>query len=623
MPVDEIPANVFDAAAAGDLDALWELDALVARHGLLDATLARARAAMDAGDTDARFLTGWLELDTGIAEAEVAELLEAACDAGHAMARAVRGDLLARLALGGERHDDVQPSDPRQENRRQGNSRPDDLHPDDFRSDDLVAGRDLMRAGADAGAPIGLVFLAHSHLDEYLRTHDAALLDTARAFLDEIAPPAPGEPAGEGALTAATARTWGRLGAVHLEAGDREAARACHERARHLGSPGALNDIGTTFDGDPSDDGYDREEAKRWYRRAAEEDGSTLGAYNLGTLLWEDSKETSDPILESEAEELLWVAVEDDNLDAMHNLGKLLTARDDPESQAEGDGLLQRAADEDHLGALFSLSDVLKQDASRRDEAEAILRRLVDDHDHLDALNDLGLLLWERGTDASVTEAEDLYRRSLEREPDDPVVLLNLGVLLRRRGEDDEDLCQESRRVTERAAELGDLRARYNLGNWYRDHDRLDEAAEHYRQAVDRGHVAAHCDLASILDDSDDPADLDEAERLFRWAASEHDHPLSLNNLGVLLLRRDGERSRDEAEALIERAAEAGNDMGVGSWGKVLYQRGEHDRAREWLRRGANEGSGRAAQLLELWDAGETEYLERWGPPITGAARRD
>ncbi len=110
-------------------------------------------------------------------------------------------------------------------------------------------------------------------------------------------------------------------------------------------------------------------------------------------------------------------------------------------------------------------------------------------------------------------------------------MLLNLGVLLRRRGETDEEACQESRRTTERAAELGDLRARYNLGNWYRDHDRLDEAAEHYRTAMEQGHVAAHCDLAGILDDSDDPKDLDEAERLYRLGClgarprPEHEQP--------------------------------------------------------------------------------------------------
>ncbi len=96
-----------------------------------------------------------------------------------------------------------------------------------------------------------------------------------------------------------------------------------------------------------------------------------------------------------------------------------------------------------------------------------------------------------------------------------------------------------------------------------------------------------------------------------------------MNNLGVLLLRRDGDRSRDEAHALIQRSAAAGNPMGVAAWGKVLYQQGEHDRAREWLTRGAREGSERAAQLLELWDDGETEYLDGWGPPITGSARRD
>jgi len=403
---------------------------------------------------------------------------------------------------------------------------------------------------------------------------------------------------------------------------DREGARDCHQHALRLGNSGALNDIGTTYDGDPDSEGYDREEATRWYRKAVEID-DPMGAYNLGTLLWEDAKKTSDPLIEEDAEHLLRVAVDDGNLNALHNLGQLLARREDAEDQVEGERLLREAADDGHHGALFSLTHILKADASRRDEAEVILRELIDEHDHVDALNDLGLLLWERGTDESVAEAEALYRQALEHDPDDVVVLLNLGVLLKRRGETDEEACQEGRRTTERAAELGDLKARYNLGNWYRDHDRLDEAADHYRTAMEQGHVAAHCDLAAILDDSDDPKDLDEAERLYRWAASEHDHALSLNNLGVLLLRRDGDRSREEAHALIERAAEAGNAMGVAAWGKVLYQQGEHDRAREWLTRGAREGSDRAAQLLELWDGGETEYLDVWGPPITGDARRD
>jgi TPR repeat protein len=473
----------------------------------------------------------------------------------------------------------------------------------------------MLRAGADGGAPMALVLLAHSHIDEHRMTGSEEPLDTAERLLHELDPPPPGSH-GAGAATTAAAKSWTRLAGVLKDTGDLDRARRLYQRAIDLGDVGAINDLGTTWHG------LDRDKEREWYERAVAA-GNPMGHYNLGTQLWEDGKAANDPLLLEEAERLLRVAVADGNLDAHHNLGQLLVHRDDPAAQAEGERLLRTASDRGHLGARFALTDVLKQDPSRVDEAEAILRELVDEHDHVDALNDLALLLWNRGTEESVDEAEALYRRALEHDPDDAIVLTNLAVLLRRRGETDEEACQESRRTSERAAELGHLPARYNLGNWYRDHDRLDEAAQEYRKAVAEGHVAAHCDLAAILDDSDDPADLDEAERLYRWTVGEHEHALSMNHLGVLLLRRDGDRSRDEAFDLIRRSAEAGEGIAVGSWGKVLYQQGEHDKAREWLRRGAREGSARAKQLLELWDDGQTEYLEQWMPAITGAARRD
>ncbi len=390
--MQRIPDDLFDAAASGDLDALCALDAAVADHDLLEETLEHARGLMAGGDVGARFLAGWLAVDAGEAEEEVAELLRPAADAGHAMARAMRGNLLARAALGPDNEDDDADKD-------------DDDNEPAIDREALAAARELMRSGAEAGALAGLVFLVHNHLDEYLDTKDPALLTTARELLEEIDPPPPAPTDEASALTTYAAEGWGRLGAILLEAQDREGARDCHHQALRLGNSLAINDIGATYGRDPDSEGYDREEATRWYRKAVEID-DPMGAYNLGTVLWEDAKKTSDPIVEEEAEKLLRVAVDHGNLNALNNLGQLLVHREDPDDQVEGEQLLRETADDGHVGALFSLTHVLKADASRRDEAEAILRELIEEHDHVESLNDLGLLLWERGTDESVAEAE-------------------------------------------------------------------------------------------------------------------------------------------------------------------------------------------------------------------------
>ena len=63
--MQRIPDDLFDAAASGDLDALWALDSAIAEHDLLAETLEHARGLMSGGDVGARFLTGWLSIDAG------------------------------------------------------------------------------------------------------------------------------------------------------------------------------------------------------------------------------------------------------------------------------------------------------------------------------------------------------------------------------------------------------------------------------------------------------------------------------------------------------------------------------------------------------------------------------
>lgn len=443
------------------------------------------------------------------------------------------------------------------------------------------------RGDRDALALHGFALLDLAFLDE--DTVDADALARGREALDRGAQQDPD-------LYIPYARSFEL---EYRRSGDEDAlatAVATLEHAHQAGQPDVANLLGNLL----VDVGRD-DEGHAWYRRGIEQ-GDGWSAFNLGTILWQQGEDLD------EAEWMLRLAAEQDVGGAYHNLGQLLVHSDDVARQVEGERVLRRGAEEGHAGCLFALSGVLADDPGRVDEAEEILRDLVD-QGYPDPLNDLGLLLWNRRTPESIDEAESLYRRALEIDPDDRVVLLNLGVLLRHKGVEDEVACKESREMSRRAAELGDLKARFNLGNWYNDHDQPDEAAEHYRLAADEGHVEAHTSLGILLVAK---GEVDEAERCYRYAA-EHGDAMAMNNLGVLLLRRDGDDARDEAFGLFERSAEGGDPHGMAAKGKVFYQQGRLDQAREWLRRAAAEGSERAAELLRLWDAGDTSALEGWG----------
>jgi len=114
---------------------------------------------------------------------------------------------------------------------------------------------------------------------------------------------------------------------------------------------------------------------------------------------------------------------------------------------------------------------------------------------YIDALNDLGNILTERGM---LDEAEALFRRALRLNPNVPETSVNLGALLQRRGEIDEAVALYEKAVS---LESRLLTAHVNLGRALAGLGRYGEAAEHFEaaRALDPGHAEILIELGDAL----------------------------------------------------------------------------------------------------------------------------
>ncbi|MGI9333970.1 MAG: tetratricopeptide repeat protein [Gammaproteobacteria bacterium] len=149
-----------------------------------------------------------------------------------------------------------------------------------------------------------------------------------------------------------------------------------------------------------------------------------------------------------------------------------------------------------------------------------------------------------------LADAERAYRRFLELNPDHPLALHNLGLLLNQSGRTDEAIAR-----LERAAALApdDASVHSNLGNMLQESGDLDGAEHAYRAALaaDPAHANASYNLASVLQDRGKMTEAIERyrvllDRLPRDAGA-------WNNLGSALLAN---AQPGEAVQALERALE-------------------------------------------------------------------
>ncbi len=148
----------------------------------------------------------------------------------------------------------------------------------------------------------------------------------------------------------------------------------------------------------------------------------------------------------------------------------------------------------DVAGALAAAFDHHR--AGRLAEAEAIYKRILDcQPDHADALHLLGMITYRRG---GLDAAVDLIGRAIA--ADDAVANFhtNLGNVLAAKGLKQDAIAAYLRAL---ALDPGSAIAHNNLGNAHLALGRLDEAEENYRAAIaqEPDYWPAHCNLGNAL----------------------------------------------------------------------------------------------------------------------------
>ena len=192
--------------------------------------------------------------------------------------------------------------------------------------------------------------------------------------------------------------------------------------------------------------------------------------------------------------------------------------------------------------------------AGRRDEAEALLRRFLEqDPANAAAWNNLGILLQESGKTA---EAEAAYRSAAAALPSIPDFHVSLGNFLKTVGRPAEAETAYRQAV---ACQPGHVPTLALLAELLKEGKRPTEAEAMLRQAIalQPDHAQALAQLAQILKETQR---LGEAEDLFhRATALDPGLVLAHNNLGILLLESDrpqqAEASFRQAVALDETFA--------------------------------------------------------------------
>ena len=181
------------------------------------------------------------------------------------------------------------------------------------------------------------------------------------------------------------------------------------------------------------------------------------------------------------------------------------------------------------------------------DGAETLIRQALALNECTTFLDSLGLVL--RKTNR-FTQAEEIYRRALDLNPDDARIHNNFGNLL-----SDVQRPSEAEAEYRRALEIKPdyPEALHNVGMLLMDRQRLPEAEAVYRRALELNpdYVEAHLQLGNLLKNC---KRLVEAETVYRRALKlRPDYPEALHNLGLLLIDAG---QLPEAEATYRRALE-------------------------------------------------------------------
>lgn len=162
-----------------------------------------------------------------------------------------------------------------------------------------------------------------------------------------------------------------------------------------------------------------------------------------------------------------------------------------------------------------------------------------------------------------LTEAEAIYRRILETQPENPMALHLLGVIAHQVGKNDLAVDLITKAL---ALEPNYLEAHYNLGNAFYALGRLEDAIASYQGAlaIKPDYPEAHCNLGNSLKEL---GRLDEAvEHYSKAVAINPDHLEAHYSLGVTLFDlekfEDAATSYQKALAINPDFAEAHNNFG-------------------------------------------------------------
>ncbi len=211
--------------------------------------------------------------------------------------------------------------------------------------------------------------------------------------------------------------------------------------------------------------------------------------------------------------------------------------------------------------------------AGRLAQAESLYQRILQaDPNHLDALNNLGLALHGMGrTEDAITG----YRRVLAADPNFAAAHSNLGNALEDLGQLDEAMASYRQAL---AADPNFAEAHYNLGNVLNRLEQTDDAVASYRRAlaIEPGLAEIHDNLGNALRDL---GRIEEAVASHRKAlAAQPNLAAAHNNLGRAL--KDLGRT-EEAVACYGRALVADPDFAAAhsNLGNALEDLGQLDEA--------------------------------------------
>ena len=313
---------------------------------------------------------------------------------------------------------------------------------------------------------------------------------------------------------------------------DDEQALYWYRKSVEKGDPWAIGKLGAYYyaDGDKEND----EEATR-YLRQAEKLGVKYATYHLGNCYYYEIGVKKDI---DEALRLYRDAAENDIADAMVALGCHYYLNKDYEENVRW---LRQAAELNHSVALDYLANCYcNNEGVARDEEKAF----------------------------------ELFRRAVDL--GNPKAMFNLAMRFYSKNGVKSDV-GEMKRLLERAAKRGYIRAYRVLGDYERNEKNYEEALKWYRKGEEAGDAESVTQLGRCYENAwGAPKDLNEAERLYRKAAEEMamPDPDAMNRLGLCYYEKVFYRG--EARRWFVKAAKQGHINGflnlgaMYNWEKAL-----------------------------------------------------